>query len=288
MSVGAAIALLTVYLVGNIKEIKELSTFIQQVSQLPNGWYLLLSVQAISHLFSYLVPALFYWYYFEHLQWDDFQKQPLKAVSSLWIVLASVISIIPFTDLIIDLNQRLELPQLLSDVEEWMRRKEQENELLTNQLVAFNSVDQFVIALFVIGFVASIGEEVFFRGVIQRKLIEWTRNAHAGIWLAAILFSAIHFQFYGFFPRLVLGGLFGYLYLWSRNLWVPVLAHFINNGFIVLTIYCQHQPAYLGLRLKLDTSSWFWIALSIVGSIIVLFNFYRVNRRTESKLYIRF
>jgi membrane protease YdiL (CAAX protease family) len=45
-------------------------------------------------------------------------------------------------------------------------------------------------------------------------------------------------QFYGFFPRFALGVLLGYMYLWSGTLWLPILAHFINNaGAVILTWY---------------------------------------------------
>lgn len=285
MSAGSALAMLTVYLAGDIKEISSIPKFIQQVTQLPNGWYVFISVQAISHLFSYLIPALVFWYLFEHGRWTDFQTKPLRSVSRLWIGLLSVIAILPFNDLLIEWNQHLELPNLLSNIEQWMRRKEQESELLTNQLVAFSSLSQLFIAILVIGFIASIGEEIFFRGIIQRKLIEWTANAHIGIWLAAILFSAAHFQFYGFFPRLLLGVLFGYLYLWSGNIWVAVLAHFINNSLIVITTYIQQQPAYSNLGPRIDTTTWVWVLFSAIGATILLFYFHHTNRKHSASLY---
>ncbi|MVM30312.1 CPBP family intramembrane metalloprotease [Spirosoma sp. HMF4905] len=285
MSAGAALSLLIVYLIGNIREINQLPKLIQQLSQLPDGWYVLISVLAISHLCSYLIPALIYWYSFEHATWKSFQTKALSAVSGLWAGLISVIVIQPFIDLLIDWNQHLKLPRALGAVEEWMYRKEQENILVTNQLVALDSVGQLIAALFVSAFIASIGEEVFFRGIIQRKLAEWTMNVHIAIWLAAILFSAAHFQFYGFFPRLLLGALFGYLYYWSGNLWVPISAHFINNGLIVITAYSQRQPAFGEIGLRLDTTTWPWIAFSIIGVISLLIYFYRVNQSVRSTMY---
>ncbi|MVM39246.1 CPBP family intramembrane metalloprotease [Spirosoma sp. HMF3257] len=281
MSLGAALAQLIAFLAGDIKPISSLPTFIQQVAQLPNGWYIFIAGQAISHLFTYLIPALFYWYRFEHNRWTDFQTKPLKAVAGLWVGLLSVIVILPFNELIINWNQHLELPRLLGNLGGWMHRKQQESTSLTNQLVAFNSVNQFLIAILVIGFIASIGEEVFFRAIIQRKLIEWTANVHAGIWVAALLFSAFHFQFYGFFPRVVLGVLFGYLYVWSGNIWVAILAHFINNSLIVITTYIQRQPAYLQLEVKVDTGTWFWVISSAIGVLILLFYFHQLNHKRK-------
>ncbi|WP_247235543.1 CPBP family intramembrane glutamic endopeptidase [Telluribacter sp. SYSU D00476] len=283
ISVGSALNWLLIFGPGDTNGTDPIPTVIQQVTQFPNGWYLLILSQDIGHLFSYLIPALFFWYYFENSQWNDFNRKPLRAVSALWIGLLGVIAIFPFNELIIDWNQRLELPELLGPVEDWMRYKEQQNELLTNQLIRFDSADQFIIALAVIGFIASLGEEVFFRGIVQRKLVEWMRNAHAGIWLAAVLFSAMHFQFFGFFPRLVLGVVFGYLYLWSGNIWVPTMAHFLNNGLIVAIIYLQQQPMYAGIELTVDIKSWLWVFISGFGSISLLLIFYKANLKSLNK-----
>ena len=92
-----------------------------------------------------------------------------------------------------------------------------------------------------IGVLPAIGEEVLFRGVLQRKLTEHWVNPHLAIWVAAALFSAIHVQFYGFLPRLLLGALFGYLYYWSGSLLIAIFAHFVNNGVMVLMLYLYQR-----------------------------------------------
>lgn len=287
MSLGSALALLIAYWAGDIHKIDSLSQFIQQVAPLPSGWYIIIGVQAISHLCSYLVPALAYWYLVEKRRWADFQTKPVGAVSGLWIGLLSVIAILPVNQLIIDWNQHLPLPTLLGVVGEWMQRKEQESNLLTAQLVAFSSVHQLLIAVGVIGFIAATGEEIFFRGVIQRTLMAWTANTHLSIWLAAILFSAAHFQFYGFFPRLVLGVLFGYLYDWSGNLWVAIWAHLINNSLIVITLYSQQLMGHSLDSTGIDTTTWPWIAASLLGSIVSLGRFKQLNRHDPETVRFR-
>ena len=80
----------------------------------------------------------------------------------------------------------------------------------------------------------AIGEEFLFRGVFMRLFIRWFKNNHAGVWMAAFIFSAIHMQFYGFIPRLLLGAAFGYLFIWTNNIWVPVAAHFVQNATSVV------------------------------------------------------
>src|SRR5690606_29708330 len=112
-------------------------------------------------------------------------------------------------------NAKLILPEFMSDTEIWMKAMEQQLMEFTLFLTDFQTVPELLIGLLVIGLLAGIGEEMFFRGLIQPKMHLYTGNAHAGIWLTAFIFSAIHVQFYGFLPRMFLGGLFGYLYYYS-------------------------------------------------------------------------
>jgi membrane protease YdiL (CAAX protease family) len=134
----------------------------------------------------------------------------------------------------------MKFPEFLKSFEEWAIANEEELAKLTAQATNFSSLNEMLVVLFVIGFLAAIGEELVFRGMIQRELWRGTLNIHLSIWLTAAIFSAIHLQFYGFIPRLLLGALFGYLYYWSGNLLIPILAHFINNSLIVVMVYLSN------------------------------------------------
>jgi membrane protease YdiL (CAAX protease family) len=101
----------------------------------------------------------------------------------------------------------------------------------------YKKIGQLIIALIVVVLLPAVGEEVLFRGIIQRKLAQHWANVHVAIWVSAAIFSAIHFQFFGFLPRMILGALFGYLYYWSGRLSVAITAHFINNGFVLVMMF---------------------------------------------------
>ena len=88
-----------------------------------------------------------------------------------------------------------------------------------------------------VGALTGIGEELTFRGIIQSLVTEKSNNHHIAIWVTAILFSAIHLQFFGFFPRMLLGAFFGYLLVWSGSIWLPIYAHFLNNSMAVVAAY---------------------------------------------------
>jgi membrane protease YdiL (CAAX protease family) len=118
-----------------------------------------------------------------------------------------------------------------------MKSSEEMAGKLTKFLIHFDRPIDYVVGMLVIAALAGLGEELFFRGILQNLFEKHLNNPHVAIWASAAVFSFIHFQFYGFFPRLLLGAFFGYLYVWYRNLWIPIIAHFFNNGFVLTMNY---------------------------------------------------
>lgn len=134
------------------------------------------------------------------------------------------------------LNKQMELPSFMEPIESWMRSQEETAEQLTLKLLAGGGIITLFFNLIVIAVAAGVTEEFLFRGALQRIIGNWTHNHHIIIWSAAIIFSAFHMQFFGFLPRMLLGAYFGYLLYWTRNIWIPVFAHFVNNAFAVIAL----------------------------------------------------
>jgi uncharacterized protein len=138
-------------------------------------------------------------------------------------------------------NLNLKFPEFMRGFENWAIQEEDRLAKLTEAITDFKSPGEMLIGILVIALLPAIGEELVFRGMLQRELWRGTRNIHFAIWFSAALFSAIHIQFYGFLPRLLLGALFGYLYYWSGNLLIPMFSHFFNNAFAVVMVYLNHM-----------------------------------------------
>ena len=163
---------------------------------------------------------------------------PALILLTILIVLFSS-PILEFTN---TLNQKLNLPSFLQNLENWMKQKELEAAALTLQLLVMKGYKDLAINLLMIAILPAIGEEVFFRGTIQNIFTRLFKNPHVAIWATAIMFSAIHVQFYGFLPRMFLGALFGYLFIWGKSIWLPILGHFLNNGYaVVMAFKLQHE-----------------------------------------------
>jgi membrane protease YdiL (CAAX protease family) len=130
--------------------------------------------------------------------------------------------------------------------------------------------------------IPAIGEEFFFRGGIQ-NIISDKKNIHVAVWVSAFVFSAIHMQFYGFIPRMLLGGMYGYLLFWSGSLWLPVIAHFVNNGMAVLVYYLRYNGSSMPDPDTLGLGRQWWMA--VVSALCVgalLFFLFKTRKEDAS------
>lgn len=199
--------------------------------------------QAFQSVALFIIPALAASWLFsrDSMRYLHISKEP--SLITILLVTVSIFTLIPFLNWTSEMNSHLVLPGFLVNMEQKMKMMEEEAAQLTKLFLESRSSGILTINFLIIAILPAIGEEFLFRGVIQRLLGEWTKNIHVGIFLAAFIFSFIHFQFYGFVPRLLLGLYFGYLMFWSGSIWVPVTAHLVNNGMAVIYYHFAEQPA---------------------------------------------
>mgnify|MGYP001804292890 CR=1 FL=1 len=128
-----------------------------------------------------------------------------------------------------------------SEFAEWAKRSEEQLKVLTEHITNFNTTTHFILAFVVVAIIPAIGEELLFRGLIQNMFSRAFANHHVAIWLTGFIFAAIHMQFFGVVPRMLLGVLFGYLYHWSGKLSVAMIGHLTNNGLALIALYLAQQ-----------------------------------------------
>ncbi len=156
-----------------------------------------------------------------------FNRVPLSHIL-LSILMMAVF--IPGINLVGSLNAEIPVP-------EWMIEMEKSAEELIKRLLITDGSDTLVLNLFVVAVLPAIGEELLFRGVLQKYFCRLTGNIFAGIVITSLIFSAIHMQFLGFIPRFLLGMMFGYLYVWTGSIWTPIAVHFTNNALAVFAYF---------------------------------------------------
>lgn len=160
------------------------------------------------------------------------QRKPL--IYSLICAVLIMLCAQPLINWMAELNSQMPAPA-------WMHQSEKEAEEITKIFLQMNGTPDLLLNLFMIGLIPAVGEELLFRGLFQPLFHKLSNNPHLGIWLSAILFSALHMQFLGFFPRMFMGATFGYLLLWSGSLWLPIIGHFVNNAGAVFIAYMIQQ-----------------------------------------------
>jgi len=217
--------------------------------------------QVIQSFGLFIIPAMLAGYFFErssirYLRIDIPSWWPIYLIT-LILMLASL----PLINWMVTVNDMMKLPDFLNGLEAWMKTMEEEAEKLTRAFMQMPTPGAFLFNMFMIALLPAIGEEFMFRGLIQRLFREWLGNIHVAIFLSALLFSAMHMQFYGFFPRMVLGIVFGYLFYWSGSIWIPVFAHFIQNGLVVMVTYLGENGIIYGDYENFGTSDNVYILL---------------------------
>jgi uncharacterized protein len=198
-------------------------------------------LQIVSHLGMFIIPSIIVaWflgrYVIRYLYLDKLPETKVLILSALLIFVA-----VPFINYILELNSQMHFHEYLRGIEEWMRRSEENAERMTKMFLKVETLNGLFFNLFMIAVIPAIGEELMFRGVLMRIFSRWTSSGHLAVWITAIVFSAIHIQFFGFFPRMILGVLFGYLVLYTGSLWPAIIAHFVNNAAAVIFYYLFHQ-----------------------------------------------
>ena len=220
----------------SLKDIVKLNDFSN-----PNILKAMKLAQAVSAIFAFIVPSLFFAYFSSEQKLSYLKINKGFSIVTGIAVIVLLFTAMPLINWAGELNSKLVLPHFMSDIENWMKGSEESLKKLTDAFLQMNGIKDLIVNVIVIALLAAIGEEFLFRGSMQNVIAEWTKNKHAAVWITAILFSAFHMQFYGFLPRMLLGVVLGYLYIWSGSLWLPILFHFLNNGMAVVASYLVHK-----------------------------------------------
>ncbi|MDE6693817.1 MAG: CPBP family intramembrane metalloprotease [Muribaculaceae bacterium] len=147
------------------------------------------------------------------------------------IAICTLLCSIPAMNYVIWLNTNIPLPQHIHDA---LMDMEQSANSTIETLMGPHTVPNLIVSVLIVGVLAGLSEEIFFRGGLQRLLVTGGVNHHVAIWTTAFFFSMLHMQFFGLVPRMLLGAFFGYLLYWTGSLWIPILLHALNNSIYVV------------------------------------------------------
>ena len=152
------------------------------------------------------------------------------------MIFALILILLPIINMLMIWNKGLHLPDSLYGLEQWMLAKEVQLTGITEKFMLTPSISDLILNLLIMAVLPAISEEFIFRGILM-KWFNKSMGIHLSIVLSAFLFSAIHIQFLGFFPRFFIGIVLGYVFYWSGSLWASILLHFLNNAMAVVTYF---------------------------------------------------
>jgi len=257
--------------------LSELSTILSDYNN-PNNIRFLKYLQTIQAIGLFILPAFIIAYLFNSKPFNYLGFKKIASSNIIILTISIFLVSIPIISYLGLLNSNMRLPECLSGLESWMKEKEESAKLITFAFLKMDHFSVLLFNLFMIGILPAIGEELIFRGVFQKIFAEWTKNIHVGILLAAFLFSAMHFQFYGFLPRFMLGILLGYLFYWSGSIWIPILGHFVNNSVAVIAFYFYEEKALESAE-NFGPEAIPFLGLSIALISILLVTFYKQKQK---------
>lgn len=272
--------LLVVVFLGLLLSIPFVGTdILKQLSALNDHINLLKYVQLLSHLGLFIVPAFVFAFLVQRNPMQYYSAASVPSFKMLIPAALIIVAVVPLVFNLTQINQQLSLPESLSGLEDWMRRTEDETELVMERFLNVTSIQAYLFNILLIAVIPGIGEELIFRGAMQRIFKQWTGSVHVAVIVTAIIFSAIHFQFFSFLPRLLLGIMLGYMFVISGNIWVPVFAHFFNNAMAVTMYYIAYNSE--GLDQEALTGSFFPAVLVIISALLVGALFFFMKRQKD-------
>ncbi len=193
--------------------------------------------QGISSVFMFVVPPIVY--YCLTREGRPMRAIGLRRISPFWMLFGGIALMfvsLPVTNQLTLWNEGMKFGPAFQRLEDYMKALEETAKAATEKMLDVDTVGGMLLNLLIIALIPAVGEELTFRGVLQQSLTR-RMNPHVAIFLSAAIFSFIHFQFYGFLPRLFLGLLLGYMFYVSGSLWTSIVMHFVNNGSVVVLYY---------------------------------------------------
>jgi len=198
-------------------------------------------LQVIYSLSVFLAPPFLIAFIYSRSAFDYLRINKSPKLGSFFLVILLVISLIPIVNILGSVNSSMHLPSAFSGLESVIKEMEQNAKIITDRILNVDSIGGLISNIIIIALLPALGEEFFFRGILQRHFTEWFKNEHWAIIVTAFLFSSMHLQFLSFLPRFFLGIILGYLFVMSKSLWLNITAHFVNNAIAVIAYYIMIQ-----------------------------------------------
>ena len=241
--------------------------------------------QGVSSIFMFVVPPIVY--YFITRKEHQMKDLGLRKLSPPWWIIligaALMFVSIPVSTSLTTWNESMNLGDAFAKLEDYLKVMEETAQAATEKMLNVDTIGGLLFNLVVIALIPAIGEELTFRGVLQQSLTR-RMNPHIAIFLSAAIFSFIHFQFYGFLPRMFLGLLMGYMFYITNSLWTSMLMHFLNNGAAVVLYYLSNKGVIEDAEHFGETTNvWIIVASAAVTIGLIVWSWLKARPKKQAE-----
>ena len=241
-------------------------------------------IMIISVIFVFITPATVFRKFIEFEGQDYLLVRKKPSLKLLGITLLLFLICFPVSNFLFYLNNLVDFSSIAKESGDAIRAAEEENATFTKAILYTDTFSTYLINVVAIALLTAIGEEFVFRGIFQRLLIKMTRNVHVAVFFGAVLFSIMHFSYYGFLPRLFMGLILGYIYLSTANIWYCILFHFLNNAFAITFAWLMskgYDLSFFDVLGSGDVDRWFGLGILLV---LLLFGITQLKRLIRKDL----
>ena len=224
-------------------------------------------MQMVSVLIMFFIPAVITARLLSRrpFTWLGF-KEGFNARQFL-LVIGITMLCFPLVGALGELNQVIPLSKSLAA---YFKKLEDNYNTQVEALATMRSAGEFIFSLIVMALFPAVFEETLFRGGLQQVLIAWFKKPLPAIVVTSIIFSAVHFSYFGFLPRFALGMVLGFIFYYSKSIWLNMVLHFLNNAFAISYMYYLHVHGK-PVKEAVDDSAPIWVGIpALIGILLLL------------------
>lgn len=232
--------------------------------------------QILSVIILFVLPALLLSFVYKRDIFGFLNLKKMPTLKQVVLVLALILSSNLFLNYLIDINELIPLSEGLATKFEALQDS---TIAMQEKFLAFSTAPEFLLILFVMAVLPALAEEMYFRGLIEGTLFDMKIGAFHAIFISSLLFAMVHFQFYYILPLFFMGALLGYIYYRTKNLWLTIIAHFVNNGIMVLITATNKVQI---TNIDMEGTPALWTSLLGLAAFVVLVYYFH-NNTTQTK-----
>lgn len=233
------------------------------------------ALSVVGTAIAFLLPALLFARLYDHPAMNKIGFRASRVQNLLLAVLLIAFSL-PLVNALSIINKGIHLPAFLKDFEDALIRSSAEYQQQISTIIDMPNVFSLGANLVVMAFLPALAEELFFRGCMQQIFQQWFKRYLIAVIASAIVFSILHFDFYGFLPRVALGMILGWLFAKTGSLLPGILAHFFNNAMALVVTYIGQHAANKKDYATEDFNIPMWTAL--ISLVVVIYFITRLKR----------